>query len=96
MAARRTEKQNMMRAYEAEQKEKRIQEEFERRQEEAAEEAYYEYQLYKEEQKAEENRRKELERRQDEEDAKICYEFERGLAMIEEEERLRRLYGNDY
>ena len=57
MASRRTEKQNMLRAYEAEQKEKVIQEVLECRQEE---EAYYYsqlYQEYKEEERQEEERK---------------------------------------
>lgn len=53
MASRKTEKQNMIRNYENEQKEERIQQEFQRRQYEESERIAYDYKLNKELEKQE-------------------------------------------
>lgn len=94
MASRRTEKQKMLRAYEAEQKKERIQEELERRQEEEAEKAaYYDYDTYKEEQKKEEERKK----CQLEACLGLLYEIEMSEATYELEKMLRSMQGQaDY
>ncbi len=93
MASRRTEKQNMLRAYEAELKEKVIQEELECRQEE---EAYYYSQLYQE-YKEEERQEEERKHRQLEIYIKELYQIEMLEAMHEQEAMLRRMQGHaDY
>lgn len=56
MASRRTEKQNMLRNYEKEQEEKRIQEEFQRRQDEENDRLAYDLKLHHQLEKEEKER----------------------------------------